>query len=135
MYEIKTSNYIKTQKILVDGKEWEMHPPGAGDELALAQGKRRAERLESKIKAGSATDEDYDTYDRIENNMYNIFRKMFKDKTEDNSEVNNWLNTTPMVVIMAILEDIQKQAIEKKESESEAGPKPALPGTTETEVS
>lgn len=135
MYEIKTSNYIKTQKILVDGKEWTMHPPGAGDELALAQGKRRAERLEKKVKDGSASDEDLDTYDRIENNMYNIFRKMFKDNTEDNSEVNDWLNATPMVVIMAILEDIQKQAIEKKESESESKPKPELPGTTETEVS
>lgn len=131
MYEIKTSNYIKTQKILVDGNEWEMHPPGAGDELALAQGKRRAERLEKKIKDGSASDEDYDTYDRIEKNMYNIFSKMFKDSTPDNSQVNNWLNTTPMVVIMAILEDITNQAQAKKEAEGES----EKPANTETEAS
>ena len=129
MYEIKTSNYLKSRKILVDGQEWTMHPPGAGDELALNQGKRRAERLEKKIQDGTATDADYDTYDRIENNMYNIFRKMFKDKTEDNSEVNKWLSTTPMVVIMAILEDIQKQALESQEAENGSQPEP------ETEVS
>lgn len=120
MYEIKTSNYLKSRKILVDGQEWTMHPPGAGDELALNQGKRRAERLEKKIQDGTATDADYDTYDRIENNMYNIFRKMFKDKTEDNSQVNAWLNSTPMVVIMAILEDIQKQATENQDEEDES---------------
>lgn len=133
MYEIKTSNYIKSKKILVDGKEWEMRPPGAGDELALNQGKRRSERLEQKIKDGTATDADYDTYDRIENNMYNIFRKMFKDKTEDNSEVNAWLSSTPMIVIMAILEDISKQVVANGEAENGEGSttKPA----TETEVS
>lgn len=134
MYEIKTSNYIKSKKILVDGKEWEMRPPGAGDELALNQGKRRSERLEQKIKDGTATDQDYDTYDRIENNMYNIFRRMFKDTTEDNSEVNAWLSSTPMVVIMAILEDISKQAIENGAPEN-GSEQPAIPGTTETEVS
>lgn len=136
MYEIKTSNYIKSKKILVDDKEWELRPPGAGDELALNQGKRRAERIEQKIKDGTATDADYDTYDRIENNMYNIFRRMFKDATDDNSEVNAWLATTPMIVIMTILEDISKQVVAKEEAEhDEAGSKPAIPGTTETEVS
>lgn len=122
MYEIKTSNYIKSKKILVDGEEWTMHPPGAGDELALSQGKRRAERLEKKIQDGTATDEDYDTYDRIENNMYNIFRKMFKDSTPENSQVNKWLDTTPMVVVMAILEDISKQAVVKQEAENATEP-------------
>lgn len=123
MYEIKTSNYIKSKKILVDGKEWELRPPGAGDELALNQGKRRAERLEQKIKDGTATDEDYDTYDRIENNMYTIFGRMFKDQTPDNSEVDAWLKTTPMVVVMAMLEDMSKQIAAKEEAKNnnEAG--------------
>lgn len=116
MYEIRTSNYIKSKKILLDGKEWTMHPPGAGDELALNQAKRRGELIEKKIKSGTATEEDYDTYDRIENQMFSLFKRMFKDSTEDNSEVTAWLSTTPMVVIMAILEDITKQSEEKEES-------------------
>jgi hypothetical protein len=116
MYEIKTSNYIKSSKILVDGKEWTMTPPGAGDELALNQAKRRAELLEKKVQNGTATEEDYDTYDKLENRMYSVFQKIFSDGTPDNSAVTAWLDSLPMVVIMAILEDIQKQATDKKEA-------------------
>lgn len=127
MYEIKTTDYVKARKILVDDKNWTMYPPGAGDELALNQGKRRAELLDKKIQNGTATDEDYDTYDRIENQMFSIFKRIFKDGTSDNAQVEAWLNGLPMVVIMAILEDIQNQAKVKADGENGT--------TTEAEVS
>lgn len=110
MYEIKTSNYVQSKKILIDDKEWTMSAPGAGDELVLGQAKRRAELVQKKIDAGTAVDEDYNTYDRLENKMFEVFSKIFQDKTEDNSEVKGWLDSTPMVVIYAIVEDIKKQA-------------------------
>lgn len=114
MYEIKTSNYVTSKKILLDGQEWTMTAPGAGDELALGQAKRRSEMIEKKIQAGTASDEDYDTYDRLEDRIFKLFAKIFRDSTPDNSQVAAWLDATPMAVIYAIMEDIQKQAEAKE---------------------
>lgn len=113
MYEIKTSNYVKSKKILVDGNEWTMFPPGAGDELAMNQAQRRINLLEQKIKDSSATEADYDKYDELENRTYELFQKIFRDSTDDNSEVKGWLSSTPLVVIYAIMDDISKQVTEK----------------------
>jgi hypothetical protein len=118
MYEIKTGNYLKQRKILIDGNEWTMTAPGAGDELALGQARRRVELIQKKVDGGTAVEADYDMYDRLEDKMFNTFSRMFKDTTEDNSQVTSWLNATPMVVIYAIMEDIKKQ-VESSESEAE----------------
>ena len=117
MYEIKTSNYVTSKKILVDGEEWTMTAPGAGDELALGQAQRRSEMIQKKIDANTASDEDYDTYERLENRMFELFAKVFRDSTPDNSQVKAWLNATPVSVIYAILEDIQKQVQAKESSD------------------
>ncbi len=110
MYEIKTSNYVSSKKILVDGKQWTLNAPGAGDELALGQAKRRSEMLEKKVQAGTASESDYDLYDKLEIRMFKLFTKIFRDGTEDNSEVSAWLESTPISVIYAIMEDIKRQA-------------------------
>jgi hypothetical protein len=112
MYEIKTNNYVKAKKILVDGNEWTMVAPGAGSELALSQAQRRAKLLDTKIEAGTAVESDYDLYDALEKKMMDIFKAIFKDGTQGNSQVNAWLESTPMAVIYAIMEDIKKQAEE-----------------------
>lgn len=133
MYEIQTKDYIQSKKILIDGKEWTMTAPGAGDELMLGQGKRRAERLEKKIAADTATDEEYDLYDKIEDRMFAIFHKVFKDGTEDNSEVKAWLDTTPMVIVYKIMEDITAQAEAERSKEAPAEPAKDEDGTKPAE--
>jgi hypothetical protein len=116
MYEIRTSSYIKSKKILLDGNEWTMTAPGAGDELALGQAQRRSQMLQKKIEAGTASEADYDLYDKLEASMFKLFSKIFRDGTTNNTQVDKWLNSTPMIVINAIMEDIKTQA-EAKEAE------------------
>lgn len=115
MYEIKTSNYVKSKKILVDGNTWTMTVPGAGDELALSQAQRRMKMLQSKLESGTATESDYDLMDKLESRTYDMFVKIFKDETKDNSQVKEWVNATPLEVIGAIFQDIKKQAEENKD--------------------
>lgn len=119
MYEIKTGNYLKPFKVLIDGMEWEVRPTGAGDELALGQAKRRMEFLERKMQSKNETEEDLTLYDSLEQKMYDLFfTKVFKDGTPDNTHVKKWLESTPMAVIMAIFEEIKSQAESKKAEET-----------------
>lgn len=110
MYEIRTDKYQKEKKILMDGKEWIMRLPGAGDELALAQAQRRVKLLDKKIEDGTATEVDYDLYDKLENRTVEMFTKVFIDGSKDNEGVRKWLYDTPLVIIYEIFEDIKKQA-------------------------
>lgn len=118
MYEIQTGKYVKPKKILVDDMEWTMFAPGAGDELAMGQANRRIQLLDKKIKDGTAEEKDYDKYDELENRIYDIFLKVFKDSTDDNSEVAAWIKETPMTVLYAVMEDIKKQTEAKEDNES-----------------
>lgn len=109
MYEIKTSDYVKTYDILVDGNSWTMKAPGAGDELAMSQATRRAKLLEKKIEDGSAVESDFDLYDKLESKIFSMFEKIFNDGTSENTSVKNWVSATPISVINDIFEDIKKQ--------------------------
>jgi hypothetical protein len=117
-YSIDTGKYKTKQKILVDGKSWTLIGVGAGTELALNQSQRRAKIIEKKVESGEATEDDLDRLDQLENKMFQMFRGVFKDNTEDNSEVEAWLQQTPMPVIYAILEDIKNQ-VEAGEAKKE----------------
>lgn len=113
-YEIKTNDFVTTKKILVDGKEWTMTAPGAGDQLMLGQAQRRTEMIQKKVEAGTATEADLDMYDKLEDRMFSMFARVFKDGTPENTEVKEWLNSTPLVVIYAIMEDIKRQFEDKE---------------------
>lgn len=112
MIEINTENYVKPKNILIDGKSWTMTAPGAGDEMALSQATRRIQQIENKIKSSTATDSDYDLYDAMEAKIYNLFQKIFRDTTEDNSEVKSWLENTPMSVVEAVIKEVKRQSEE-----------------------
>lgn len=114
MYEIKTSDYIKTFKVKVDGNEWSVKRFGAGYELALSQATRRLKLLGKKIEGDTATDQDYDQYDKLEKRIVSIFGDIFSDGTEDNASVNKWVEETPSDVLMKIFQDITKQLYETK---------------------
>lgn len=114
---ITTSDYLEEKHILVDGKDWLIKLPGAGTELRISQSQRRMKLLDKKINDGSATEEDYDLYDKLENNTLTVFENMFNDGTPENESVRQWVQDTPMGVIMAAFEEIKKQAEENKKAD------------------
>lgn len=110
---IDTTKYTRQGKVLVDGKEWTVVLPGAGKELEFSKMQRRVNLLEKKIQSGEATEQDLDRMDAFEDKMLDFFKSLFRDSTEDNSEVDQWVNDTPMAVIIASFEDIKRGAEEK----------------------
>ena len=118
---INTSSYTKPRTIEVDGKTWTIRMPGAADELAMSQAKRRVDYLDKKITNGTANDADYDLYDQLEKTMYNVFLKIFKDSTDDNSEVKAWVESTSLPIIQIAFEDLKRQVAESDEAKNNSG--------------
>lgn len=110
--KINTSKYITEGKVEVDGKIWDVVLPGAGTELKMGKMQRRADFLAKKVESGTATEEDLDRLDNIEDEYLNLFKNIFRDATKDNSEVSEWVEKTPTAVIMQAIEDIREQANE-----------------------
>ncbi|HUH57784.1 MAG TPA: hypothetical protein VL020_04650 [Pseudomonadales bacterium] len=107
---INTSQYLGETRVIVDGQDWEIKLPGAGTELRLSQAQRRIKLLDKKIENDTAVEADYDLYDKLENQSISIFTNMFKDGSEDNAAVKEWVESTPLAVIMASFEEIKEQA-------------------------
>jgi hypothetical protein len=81
---ITTDNLTKPKMVQINGMAWEFTSPGAGIMLELT-------RLGRKIKSEAATeDEQADMLEKL----YEYYQSVFKDSTEDNSEVKAWLYRT-----------------------------------------
>lgn len=131
---INSSKYNKQGQVQVDGHLWTVVLPGAGTELRLSQAFRnsklfgtRIELLDKKIEAGTITEEDLDRYEEYckefeknEKVVYDFFKTMFKDETEDNSEVRDWVENTPSAIMMMAFEDIKEQANSEQEAKEES---------------
>ena len=112
--KIDTSKYVTDGKVEVNGKIWEVVLPGAGTELKMTKMRRRSDFLTKKVEKGDATEEDLDRLDAIEDEFFEFFKSVFKDSTKDNSEVAEWIEKTPMAIIMQAIEDIKEQANENE---------------------
>lgn len=110
--KIDTSRYKKQGKVEVDGKLWSITLPGAGKELKLSKAQRRLKFLQKKIDSGDYDEEDIDNFDKLEEYSYQFFHELFRDTTEDNSEVKAWMDETPLSIIIQSFEDIKQQAAE-----------------------
>lgn len=108
--KISTSKYNKQGQVDIDGNIWSVVLPGAGTELKMSKMKRRQEFLAKKIENGTVTEEELDKYDEIEDFFYTFFQNLFQDGTEDNKAVHEWVDNTPMAVILQAFEDIKDQA-------------------------
>lgn len=122
--KISTSGYAKEGKVEVDGQVWTVRLPGAGTELRMSQSFRNSKLyaariglIDKKIENGTATEEDLDKYERYcqefeknEREVFEFFSAVYKDDTEDNSEVKKWLEETPTAIIQMAFEDIKKAA-------------------------
>lgn len=126
--KISTSKYIKSGKVDIDGNLWTVHLPGAGTELRFSQASRRAklyagriENIDEKMSSGNVSDEELDLYEEYlnkyeeaEKTIYGVFSTTFKDGTKDNSQVNAWLEETPLAIISLAFEEVKSQANEKQ---------------------
>ena len=108
--KVDTSKYKKEGKVEVDGKIWDIKLPGAGKELKLSKAQRRLKFLQKKIDSGSYDETDVNKYDELEDYTYQFFYELFRDSTEDNSEVKAWMEDTPLSIIIQSFEDIKEQA-------------------------
>ena len=109
---VDTSKYTRSGKVDIDGHVWTVRLPGAGKELQMSKAQRRLKFLDKKLEAGTENEADLDKYDQLEDYMMNVFNDIFIDGTEDNSEVNKWVNDTPMIIITQAFEDIKSAAAE-----------------------
>jgi hypothetical protein len=137
--KISTSKYIKQGKVDVDGNIWDVIIPGAGTELRFSQASRlcrlyaaRISNLEKVFDAVDADDsksmseedlsryEEYiENYRQNEQIIYEILQNTFKDGTDGNKTVKQWINDTPMVVITKAFEDLKAQTSKANESTDE----------------
>lgn len=108
---VDTSKYLGTKRIVVDGNDWEIKLPGAAKELAMNQIQRRVKLLDKKIESGNYNEADLDKYDEYEKYLFGMFEGMFVDGT-DNKSVKNWIDKTPLPIIMQVFEDIKMQSEE-----------------------
>lgn len=122
--KINSRTQVTSGKVEIDGQVWDIKLPGAATELRMSQAMRasklwgsRIQSLEKKIDAGTVSDAELDKYeeyvtkyDENEKIIYGFFTSMFKDSTEDNSEVKKWVDETPSDVILMAFEDIKKAA-------------------------
>lgn len=118
--KINTKKFQTGGKVEVDGKVWDVKLKGAGSELRYSQAQRqvklyaaRLANLDKKIETGTATDEELDKYEQYTNIyeeneqiVYQELQTMFRDSTEDNSEVKQWLDETPIFAVLMAFEEV-----------------------------
>ncbi len=108
--KISTGKYTKEGKVDIDGNIWTIKLPGAGTEMKLSQAQRRLKLLDKKIEADTADEDDLDKYDKFEKVIFDTFKDMFKDGTKDNEKVKEWVEDTPIAIIVQVFEDVKKAA-------------------------
>lgn len=118
--KINTNKYTTGGQVEVNGKIWTVKLQGAFSELRYSQAQRqvklysaRLANLDKKIESGEATDAELDKYEEYsaiytenESILYAELSKMFQDGTEDNSEVRQWLNETPIFAVILAFEEV-----------------------------
>lgn len=112
MKKIDTKQYVTEGKVQIDGMIWSVILPGAGKELEISKAQRRIKLYENKVESGNFNEEDLDKLDALEDYFYNFFKGIFKDDTQDNAQVNKWVDETPLGIILKAFEDIKSQAAE-----------------------
>lgn len=136
--KISTSKYRKEGKVDIDGNLWTVKLPGAATELKLSQAFRgvklwaaRMAKLDDRLESGKATDQelnDYEEYSKKyeanEQVIFGFFLNMFSDDTDDNTQVKQWVEETPMAIIQAAFEDIKNQANSGDKATDDAGTTP-----------
>lgn len=109
---INTNDFVKGVSVELDDKKWTYVAPGAGIMLDISRASRKSAELEAKIASGTATDSDREEQIKLVELAFDFYASVLKDETKDNSQVKKWLRETPLDVIAAVVQDIQRQISE-----------------------
>jgi len=97
---ITTKDFVKAKKVLIDDMEWDFIAPGAGLSLELS-------RLAREVTDKESSPEEQN---KMIETMFEYYGSIFKDATEDNSQVTEWLRDTPIETIGLVVAEINKQS-------------------------
>lgn len=106
-----SSNIRKSTKVEIDGKVWTLKLPSAAQELEITRVQRNIATLQKKLDSDNYTEEDVERLNNYDQFIFDRFKAMFRDSTEDNTEVEAWFDNEPLYVIIATIEDIKRQAL------------------------
>lgn len=128
IYEIKKKKTSFTVKI--DDMSVVFTPLGAGSDLTFSQKQRRAAFLNKKIETlqeSAKTQDDFDAiektmaeYDKLDLEVQETVRQMFKGAAGDEKRVNEWLDSTSIFILLGYIEEIGKQINGTSDGEPEA---------------
>ncbi len=128
IYEIKKKKTSFTVKI--DDMSVVFTPLGAGSDLTFSQKQRRATFLNKKIETlqeSAKTQDDFDAiektmaeYDKLDLEVQETVRQMFKGAAGDEKRVNEWLDSTSIFILLGYIEEIGKQINGTSDGEPEA---------------
>jgi hypothetical protein len=111
--KITTTQYATAGKVDIDGNIWDVIVPGAGTELKMSKYQRQIKLIQKKLDNDTATEEDIEKYDQMEEWFFEFFKSIFSDGTPENKSVKEWIDRTPTAVIFKVVEDLLKQADQK----------------------
>lgn len=128
IYEIKKKKTSFTVKI--DDMSVVFTPLGAGSDLTFSQKQRRAAFLNKKIETlqeSAKTQDDFDAiektmaeYDKLDLEVQQTVRQMFKGAAGDEKRVDEWLDSTSIFILLGYIEEIGKQINGTGDGEPEA---------------
>jgi len=103
MLEITTVKK-QAQLVKIDGFEYEVRRPGAGESYALSQAQRHLSKLEDKIEAGTATEEEKQKHANLADKTLKICVTLFNSK--GNEEAQDNLDMLEADVLMNVIEQV-----------------------------
>lgn len=103
MLEITTVKK-QNQLVKIDGFEYEVRNPGAGESYALTQAQRYITKLEDKIKADTATEEEKEKHSALIEKALKICVTLFDAK--GNEEAQDSLDRLDAEILFNVIEQV-----------------------------
>jgi hypothetical protein len=105
MLEIKTDQEQK-QLVKVDGFEYFVRQPGAGESLAMSQAQRYLSKLEAKIADKTATDEEKEKHSSLVEKTLKICVTLLEPKYKDDENAQDHLDRLNPEVLFGVIEKV-----------------------------
>lgn len=103
MLEITTVKK-KAELVKIDGFEYEVRNPGAGESLALTQAQRYISKLADKIEADTATEEEKEKHTKLIEKALKICVTLFDAKGND--EAQDHLERLDVEILFNVIEQV-----------------------------
>jgi hypothetical protein len=105
MLEI-TTNHKEKQLVKVDGFEYFVRQPGAGESLAMSQAQRYLSKLEVKIADKTATEEEKEKHTKLVEKTLKICTTLLTPKDESSDDAQDHLDQLDPEVLFNVIEQV-----------------------------